>query len=127
MTVTPDALGMLIALFAFVVTVLGGVGGMLSHLMKRIDARFEHVDARFERVDARFDLVDARFDRIDARLDRMDARFDRMDERFDRMDSRFDRADERVGGGLTSVEHELGEVKIAVARLEGPRRHLQQL
>jgi len=119
-TVTPDALGMLIALFAFVVTVLGGVGGMLSHLMKRIDARFEHVDARF-------DLVDAKFDRMDTRLDRMDARFDRMDERFDRMDSRFDRADERVGGGLTAVEHELGEVKIAVARLEGPRRHLQQL
>ncbi len=37
-----------------------------------------------------------------------------------RMDSRFDRLSDRID----RVEHELVEVKIAVARLEGPPRHL---
>ncbi|WP_435748551.1 hypothetical protein [Microbacterium sp. PMB16] len=40
----------------------------------------------------------------------------RVDARFDKMDARFDRLEDRV----TGVEHELTEVKIAVARLEGP-------
>ncbi|QTV80259.1 hypothetical protein [Microbacterium sp. NIBRBAC000506063] len=41
-------------------------------------------------------------------------RFDaRMDARFDKVESRLDR-----------VEQELTEVKVAVARLEGPPRHL---
>ena len=47
---------------------------------------------------------------------RMDARFDKIDARFDRVEDRFDRVENRLGG----VEHELTEVKIAVARLEGP-------
>lgn len=109
MTVTPDALGMIIALFAFTVTVLGGVGGMLTHMMKRIDARFELVDARFELVDARFDRVDARFDRVDARIDRVESRIDRIESR------------------LSEIEHDVVEVKVAIARFEGPQRRLQQL
>ncbi|KJQ52474.1 hypothetical protein [Microbacterium sp. SA39] len=40
----------------------------------------------------------------------------RVDARFDKVDARFDRLEDRVSG----VEHELTEVKIAVARLEGP-------
>jgi hypothetical protein len=37
-----------------------------------------------------------------------------------RLDARFDRLEDRVSG----VEHELTEVKIAVARLEGPTPRL---
>lgn len=92
---SPDVIGMIIALFAFTLTVLGGVAGLLSKQTRELDARFAQVDARF---------------------DRMDARFDRMDDRLDRMDDRFER-----------IEGELVEVKIAIARIEGPRRHLQQL
>lgn len=51
---------------------------------------------------------------------RIDARFDKIDARFDRVDARFDRLDDRVSG----VEHELTEVKIAIARLEGPPTRL---
>ncbi|WP_223623585.1 hypothetical protein [Microbacterium sp. EST19A] len=44
----------------------------------------------------------------------------RIDARFDKVDARFDRLEDRV----TGVEHELTEVKIAVARLEGPQPRL---
>jgi hypothetical protein len=57
--VSADVIGMIIALFAFAVSVLGGVGGMLAHQTKRMDARFDKVDERFEKVDARFEKVEA--------------------------------------------------------------------
>ena len=77
---SPDVIGMIIALFAFTLTVLGGVATMLAKQTKTLDTRF----------------------------DRMEVRLDRMDDRFYRL------------------EGELVEVKIAIARIEGPRRHLQQ-
>lgn len=82
---SPDVIGIIIALFAFTITVLGGVAGMLARQTKNLEGRF----------DARFDRIDARFDQIDTRLDRH--------------------------------EGELVDLKIAVARLEGPQRRLQQL
>ena len=59
MFVSADVIGMIIALFAFAVSVLGGVGGMLAHQTKRMDARFDKVDERFDKVDARFEKVEA--------------------------------------------------------------------
>lgn len=44
----------------------------------------------------------------------------RMDERFDTVDHRFAKLDEQ----LTSVRSELNDVKVAVARLEGPQQRL---
>lgn len=113
MTLSPDTIGMIIALFAFTATVLSGVGAMLAHQTRGLDARFvqmdARIDARFEQVDARFEQVYRRFDQVDARLDRVDARIDRVEER------------------LLGVEHELVDVKITIARLEGPPRRLHQL
>ncbi|MGM7671523.1 hypothetical protein [Microbacterium sp. A93] len=67
MFVFPDVVGMIVALFAFALTVIGGVGGMLAHVSKKIDSRLER------------------------------------------------------------VENELVDVKVAIARIEGPPRRLQQL
>lgn len=50
-------------------------------------------------------------------LRRMDERFDKVDERFAKVDERFDKMDERLG----QIQSELNDVKVAVARLEGPR------
>jgi hypothetical protein len=86
--VSADVIGMIIALFAFTVSVLGGVGGMLAHQSKRLDARFDKVDATFEKVEA--EIADVR---------------------------------REIGG----VKSELVEVKVAIARLEGPRPHLQRI
>jgi uncharacterized membrane protein len=86
--VSPDVIGMIIALFAFTVTVIGGVAGVLARFTKGLEMRFEKIDSRFDRVD----------------------------DCFDRLDQRIHR-----------VEDELVEVKVAIARLEGPRPHLQRL
>jgi hypothetical protein len=74
------------------VTILSGMKWMLGRVEHRTDARFAEIDARFERMDARFDRMDARFDRMETRTD----------ERF-----------AEVGASLM-------EVKLGLARLEGP-------
>lgn len=42
---SPDVIGMIIALFAFTVTVLGGVAGMLARQTRVMDARLAKLDA----------------------------------------------------------------------------------
>jgi len=71
MTVTPDAIGVVVAIFVALVTFIGAVGGLLSRQSRWISERFDQVDRRMDRVEA-----------------------------------------------------ELVEVKIAVARLEGPQPRL---
>ena len=95
MFVSADVIGMIIALFAFAVSVLGGVGGMLAHQTKRMDARFDKVDERFDKVDARFEKVEAEI--ADVRRE------------------------------VAGVKDELVEVKVAIARREGARPHLQRI
>ncbi|WP_146114290.1 response regulator [Microbacterium sp. MYb72] len=102
MFVSPDVIGMVIALFAFAVAVLGGVGGMIAHQSRGLDARFDQVGARFDQVDARIDRLDTRIDRVEGRMDRVESQLDHL-------------------------AGEIVEVKIAVARLEGPQRRLQRL
>jgi chromosome segregation ATPase len=133
--VSPDVIGMIIALFAFTVAVLGGVAGMLARQTKSIDARLDRLessmDARFERVDSRFEKVDTHFERAESS---MDTRFEKVDTHFERvessMDTRFERVDahfERIEDELAAVKGELVEVKVAIARLEGPLPRLQRL
>lgn len=100
--VSPDVIGMVIALFAFAVAVLGGVGGIIAHQSRGLDARFDQVDVRFDQVDARIDRLDTRIDRVEGRMDRVESQLDHL-------------------------AGEIVEVKIAVARLEGPQRRLQRL
>ena len=53
-------------------------------------------------------------------ISRMDARFETQDAKFE---ARFDRLDDRLG----RVEHELADVKVAVARLEGPKPRMMTI
>lgn len=73
----------------------GGLFAGLAWVLKRMEHLFAKVDERFEKIDKRFDKVDARFAKVD---------------------ERFDRVDER----LIQLQSELNDVKVAVARLEGP-------
>lgn len=96
--------------FAWVVSLVGKqIGNLDTKLSGEIRALGEKMERRFELVDRRFEDSDRRADERFARDERADERFARVDERFDRMDERFDR-----------LERELTEVKISVARLEGP-------
>ena len=60
-------------------------------------------------IDRRFDGLDARFAQVDTRMDRIETRMDRIEVRMER------------------VENELVDVKIAIARLEGPAKRLQSI
>lgn len=109
-------------------TIIGVVGVLASFasafvwLIRRMDARFDRFDAK---LDARIDGVEARLDsRIDGVEARLDARIDGVEARLtERIDGVEARLTERLGGvetRLGHVEQGLVEVKIAVARLEGP-------
>ena len=80
-------------------SVLGGMKWMLDRVEKRTSARFDRVDQRFDRLEAH---TDARFADVDRRFADVDRRFADVDRRL-----------QEVGGSLT-------ELKVAVARMEGP-------
>ncbi|MEV8173062.1 response regulator [Microbacterium sp. NPDC079176] len=83
----------LVTMIVTVATTLLGLAAGFGWMITRTDARFEMFE---QRMDARFEKVEQR----------MDARFEKFEQR---MDARFEK-----------VAVELGEVKIAIARLEGP-------
>ncbi|HWL60768.1 MAG TPA: hypothetical protein VNQ48_07775 [Microbacteriaceae bacterium] len=63
-----------------------------------------------------------RMDAMEVRLEqRLGARIDGGDEK---LSTRIDTLDEKLTARIDGVERELVEVKISVARLEGPPRHL---
>ncbi|CAH0224612.1 hypothetical protein SRABI76_02598 [Microbacterium oxydans] len=107
-----------ITMIGSVVTIVIAMFGCFGWFANQMDTRIAQLevkmDARFAAVDERFVAVDARFVAFDARFD---ARFDAQDEK---LGARFDRVDDR----LLAVEHAVTEVKVAIARLEGPPRHL---
>ena len=82
-----------------------GIGMAASHawMVRRIDTSIDSVKIE---IDARFDKVDARFDKVDARFEKVDARF------------------EKVDGRLESLARDITDLKVSVARWEGPRPHL---
>ncbi|KRD53830.1 hypothetical protein [Microbacterium sp. Root280D1] len=54
-------------------------------------------------------------------ITRTDARFEMFEQR---MDARFEKSEQRMDARFEKVDVELGEVKIAIARLEGPAPRL---
>lgn len=103
-----------ITILGSTVTIIVAMASGFGWLVTRMDERFAMVEGRFSGMEER---MDARFAASDAR---MDARFAMVEERFSGMDARFGALEER----LTGIEHEVTEVRIAVARLEGPPRRL---
>ncbi|MDQ1136033.1 septal ring factor EnvC (AmiA/AmiB activator) [Microbacterium sp. SORGH_AS 1204] len=83
-------------------TVLGGTKWLLHRVEQRTDQRFAQVDQRFAQVDQRFAQVDQRFAQVDQRFAQVDQRFAQVDQQ------------------LRSVAESVTELKIAVARIEGP-------
>ncbi|MDF2561200.1 MAG: response regulator [Microbacterium sp.] len=57
-------------------------------------------------------------------ITRMDARFNAVDAKFEAQDAKFEARFERIDRRLDRVENEIFEVKIAIARLEGPTPRL---
>lgn len=91
-----EMITMIVGIVGAIATIFGGMYVMLQRLETRITARFEQVDARFSQVDARFDKIEKR----------SDARFDRVDEE------------------LREMRGDIIDLKVAVARIEGPQQTL---
>src|SRR5699024_3089716 len=120
MYVSAEVISIIFAAAGVLITLGGGFFAGLAWLLRRMDERFDKVDVRFDKVDVGFDKVDVRFDKVDERFDRVYERFHKVDERFDKVDERFNKMDERIG----QLQAELNDVKVAVARLEGPHQRL---
>lgn len=109
----------LVTMMVTVASTLLGLAAGFGWMITRMDARFEsseqRMDARFERAELQ---TDARFTRFEQR---MDARFERAEQR---MDARFERSEQRADSRFDRLETDMGEVKTAIARLEGPTPHL---
>ncbi len=97
---TVDAAQAIIALAALFFTITSTTVGATKWMLVRVE---ERMDRRFVESESRWD---ARFARSERRLD----------ERFAQVDQRFAQVDQE----LKAVAGALTEVKVAVARLEGP-------
>ncbi|WP_336648739.1 hypothetical protein [Microbacterium sp. MMO-10] len=102
-----------------------GIGGLLT-LGIAMFAGFAWVirrmDAMEHRLIVRMDSGDQRLDeKIDAVEHKLSQKIDTVDQRLSR---KIDAVDQRLSRKLDALEHEFTEVKIVVARIEGPRPRL---
>jgi hypothetical protein len=90
--VSLDTVQAFVALAAFFLTFAVAILGGMKWMLARMEQR---TDERFVQVDRRFEDVDRRFEQVDRRFEEVDSR-------------------------IAEVAATLMDVKIAVARIEGP-------
>jgi hypothetical protein len=88
-------------------SVILGVVGILISLAAGFGWFIRRTDARFDQLLARIDSGDAK---LEQRIDAVDTK----------LSQRIDSVETKLGERIDVVAHELVEVKIAIARLEGP-------
>ena len=121
MYVSPEMITMILTGIGTVATMVGVMLTVQRHFQAQVDKRFDLVDKRFEQVDKRFDLVDTRFEQVGIRFDQIDLRFEHIERRFERADTQFESRFDRIQQRLDGVAEDVVEIKIAIARLEGPQ------
>ncbi len=93
--------------------------------IRRTDALRADLVGSETSLGARIDGLGARIDGLGARIDgveqRLTARIDGVEEK---LTARIDGVEERLAARIDAVAAETTELKVAVARLEGPQRHL---
>lgn len=118
---TPEMIGTLVA----IVVALAALAGWISKSASRTEARLmESLSAFEKRVDERFDLSEQR---NELRFSQMDGRFEQIERRFTQIDRRFEQVDAQLHELATdnrAIRADLSEVKVSVARLEGPEPRL---
>jgi len=97
------------------ITMLIGIVSILLALAGAFGWMIHRMDVLENRLEGKLGA------RIDAGDERLGARIDAGDER---LGARIDALDEKLGARIDKVADELVEVKIALARVEGPPRHL---
>lgn len=136
---SPDILATILSAVGVLLAMAGGFGWVITRLDSRLDsglsgleqrlsARIDGVEACNEeterRLSARIDGVESGLEqRLSARIDTLDARLSTRIDAVEtgleqRLSTRIDALSEEVGG----LRGDVAELKVAVARLEGPAR-----
>ncbi len=93
--------------------------GAFGWLVRRSDAGQQQLRGEIAALDGKLSGQIATLD------DKLSTRIDAVEQRLgDRLGARIDALDDQLSARIDGVARELVEVKIAVARLEGPPRHL---
>lgn len=117
-----EILSIVIAAVGLFITLGGGLLAGFAWMVQRLDKQAAGLDQKMDKQAAR----------IDQKLDKQAAGLDqKFDQHSARIDQKFESLRDEIRGEFTALRQDLGglqeglgEVKIAVARLEGPRERL---
>lgn len=112
LTVVISALGIVLTLGT---TLLAGG----AWLVRRIDDRIEGLDTKLS------DRIEGLDQRLTDRIEGLDTKLsDRIDRLEQKLSDRIDGVENELGDRIGGLSGDVTDLKIAVARLEGPPRHL---
>jgi len=102
-----------------------GLGGLLT-LGFAMFAGFAWVIRRIDTVEQKLATgIGSVESKLDTKIDTVEQRLDtKIDSLERKLGARIDRVEQNQAEFRTSVEHEFTEVKVAIARIEGPRPRL---
>ncbi|WP_231729515.1 apolipoprotein A1/A4/E family protein [Microbacterium sp. PAMC 28756] len=129
-TVSADTLTIIVSAIGVVLTLGASLFAAGAWMIRRIDERLGAVDHRLstgigsveEKLGARIGSVEEKLGaRIDSVEEKLGARIDSVEEK---LGARIDTVEEKLGARIDAVAADVTDLKIAVARLEGPPRHL---
>ncbi|MFE7065420.1 hypothetical protein [Microbacterium sp. NPDC057658] len=114
-----DTLTIIVSAIGVVLTLGASLFAAGAWMIRRIDERLGTVD---HRLSTRIDSVEEKLTtRIDTVEEKLTARIDTVEEK---LGARIDTVEEKLGARIDAVAADVTDLKIAVARLEGPPRHL---
>ncbi|MEV8264613.1 hypothetical protein [Microbacterium sp. NPDC077057] len=114
-----DTLTIIVSAIGIVLTLGASLFAAGAWMIRRIDERLGTVD---HRLSARIDTVEEKLGaRIDTVEEKLGARIDTVEEK---LGARIDTVEEKLGARIDAVAADVTDLKIAVARLEGPPRRL---
>ncbi|MDH5134171.1 MULTISPECIES: hypothetical protein [unclassified Microbacterium] len=114
-----DTLTIIVSAIGIVLTLGASLFAAGAWMIRRIAERLGTVD---HRLSARIDTVEEKLGaRIDTVEEKLGARIDTVEEK---LGARIDTVEEKLGARIDAVAADVTDLKIAVARLEGPPRRL---
>ncbi|WP_374459113.1 hypothetical protein [Microbacterium sp.] len=116
---SPDTLTIIVSAIGVVLTLGASLFAAGAWMIRRIDERLGTVDHRLSTgIDSVEEKLGARIDSVEEKLT---ARIDTVEEK---LTARIDTVEEKLTARIDAVAADVTDLKIAVARLEGPPRHL---
>jgi len=113
-----ETIAIVISAAALLLTSFGMFLGGLAWIVRRMDAQFARMNERIDQVEAK---LSKRIDEVEVKLSL------RIDEVEAKLSKRIDEVETKLSRRIDQVGAEVVDVRIAVARLEGPPRHLQPI